>query len=317
MPNNYYFTNELVLRVADFVYFDPFKMNSDKHELQYSTKKLIANENDAFPYCIIYADLGFFVTFELFTKIQVPFILVTSENDSIVPYIDYHNKNDIGERILNNKNLLRWFTVNKDSNDSRIVSIPIGLPRSIQWIKDYYMQGYYNHVTMPVYASIFSQKIVPYENIFNVNKKLLFMKWSNETSENSLHKYKFIRKESKEILEKNGFVVDLSLIPFGQFHSELPKYKFCLSLPGRGLDCYRTWEALYLGVIPIVIKTDEELYKDLPVVMVDSVSEITPVFLNEKFEEIVKNRSSYNWEKIGLDYWVELILNYRTDVKSN
>ena len=46
------------------------------------------------------------------------------------------------------------------------------------------------------------------------------------------------------------------------------KYKFILSPPGAGFDCHRTWEALYLGAIPIVKTSSlDPLYKDLPVVI--------------------------------------------------
>ena len=37
--------------------------------------------------------------------------------------------------------------------------------------------------------------------------------------------------------------------------SELSSYKFALSPEGNGIDCHRTWECLYLGVIPIVKKS--------------------------------------------------------------
>lgn len=39
----------------------------------------------------------------------------------------------------------------------------------------------------------------------------------------------------------------------GMYRRVLTSYMFVASPPGNGLDCHRTWEALYLGVIPIVI----------------------------------------------------------------
>ena len=52
---------------------------------------------------------------------------------------------------------------------------------------------------------------------------------------------------------------------------KLSKYKFILSPPGAGIDCHRTWEALYCGTIPIVISSSiNELYEDLPVLTVSS-----------------------------------------------
>jgi hypothetical protein len=45
------------------------------------------------------------------------------------------------------------------------------------------------------------------------------------------------------------------------------QYAGILSLPGHGVDCHRTWEALYLGAVPIVQKYGAAmLFKGLPVV---------------------------------------------------
>ena len=75
-----------------------------------------------------------------------------------------------------------------------------------------------------------------------------------------------------------------------KYINELSNCKFCLSLPGKGMDCYRTWEALTLGVIPIVIRTKHmnSIYDNLPVIIIDDINEITHEFLNEQFEIVKK-----------------------------
>jgi hypothetical protein len=53
------------------------------------------------------------------------------------------------------------------------------------------------------------------------------------------------------------------------------RHAFVLSPHGYGLDCYRTWEALFMGCIPIV-KTSplDLLYRDLPVAIVEDWRDI-------------------------------------------
>lgn len=53
---------------------------------------------------------------------------------------------------------------------------------------------------------------------------------------------------------------------------DLSTYKFCISPEGNGIDCHRTWEALYLKVIPIVDRnsTTEFFSKIFPMVLVDN-----------------------------------------------
>jgi len=50
--------------------------------------------------------------------------------------------------------------------------------------------------------------------------------------------------------------------------------QYVVSPPGAGADCYRTWEAIYLGAIPIVLE-EYWLFKhlDLPVLVVKSYSD--------------------------------------------
>jgi hypothetical protein len=62
------------------------------------------------------------------------------------------------------------------------------------------------------------------------------------------------------------------------YHQELLNSRFVLSPPGNGFDCHRTWEAIYLGAIPIV----KEKYwpfshLDLPVVVVQEWSELSRI----------------------------------------
>ena len=57
---------------------------------------------------------------------------------------------------------------------------------------------------------------------------------------------------------------------------DLSKHKFCISPPGNGVDCHRTWECLYLGVIPIVEKSPHMSYfDDLPILFVDNYDNIS------------------------------------------
>jgi hypothetical protein len=51
--------------------------------------------------------------------------------------------------------------------------------------------------------------------------------------------------------------------------------KFVISPPGNGPDCHRTWEALYLGAVPIVLRESWPFsHVELPVIIVDDWEEI-------------------------------------------
>lgn len=53
------------------------------------------------------------------------------------------------------------------------------------------------------------------------------------------------------------------------------EHPFVLSARGHGLDCHRTWEALYLGAIVITPKSSlDPLYEGLPVVTIEAWGEV-------------------------------------------
>ena len=97
------------------------------------------------------------------------------------------------------------------------------------------------------------------------------------------------------------------------------KYAFWISPRGNGMDCHRTWEALYLDIIPIVWNsTLNSLYADLPIVIINNESEITEEFLRDQLKVIALkkqetwNSSSsnrYRYEKLRHAYWRQQILN--------
>lgn len=85
-------------------------------------------------------------------------------------------------------------------------------------------------------------------------------------------------------------------------------FKFVLSPKGAGLDCHRTWEVLAMGSIPIVLSSSiDDVFKDLPVVIVNSWSEINEDFLHNKYDEIMKKKeqNKYKMEKLQVDYWTK------------
>lgn len=108
--------------------------------------------------------------------------------------------------------------------------------------------------------------------------------------------------------------VDISALP--AIYARNRRYPFWLSPRGGGIDCHRTWEALYLDTIPIVWNSSlNALYEDLPVVIIDDHRTLTEKFLRQKLKEIVEHKlitskSSiiYKYEKLRNAYWRQLIL---------
>lgn len=86
---------------------------------------------------------------------------------------------------------------------------------------------------------------------------------------------------------------------FVDYIRELNSYKFIVSPQGNGIDCHRTWEALYLKVIPIVDRnsTTEFYSKLFPIYIVDDWNDLD---LN-KLEEFEANADWSNYDLLDFD----------------
>jgi hypothetical protein len=106
--------------------------------------------------------------------------------------------------------------------------------------------------------------------------------------------------------------VDISILP--TIYKRNREYPLWLSPRGNGIDCHRTWEALYLDAIPIVWhSTLDSLYTNLPVIIINDWSEVNEEFLRKKLYEIalkkVQQPPVYQYDKLRSAYWHQMILN--------
>ena len=85
--------------------------------------------------------------------------------------------------------------------------------------------------------------------------------------------------------------------------------KFVVSPRGAGIDCYRNYESIFMNAIPIMASSSlDEIFEDLPVLIVDSYFNLNVSFLEEQFD-LIRNRKDYNYEKLYVGYWANLVHN--------
>jgi len=91
---------------------------------------------------------------------------------------------------------------------------------------------------------------------------------------------------------------------FPEYLKEMAGWCYAVSPPGNGIDCHRTWEALYLGVIPVISPPLGGLLDGLPAIVVDDFSKVTIEMLNTELERL---DGPFSWEKLTMSYWRDLI----------
>ena len=100
-----------------------------------------------------------------------------------------------------------------------------------------------------------------------------------------------------------------------KYFSLVRQSTFVLSPPGNGPDCHRTWEALYLGAIPVVLETQMpyQLALGLPILRVPSFE----WFLSLRSTERMSLAQSMNGRSLTrslMPYWCWRLLQNHNDL---
>jgi hypothetical protein len=90
-----------------------------------------------------------------------------------------------------------------------------------------------------------------------------------------------------------------------EYRQHLENYGFVASPPGNGIDCHRTWEALYLGVMPIVKSAYFlDTLTDIPMLAIEDWEEMVSwdaVYLAQKHVEFQNKILSS--EQLYMNHW--------------
>lgn len=199
--------------------------------------------------------------------------IVTSLNTQFVLITHYGDKEaGLHDKILHHPLLIKWYGQNMRVISDKTSPIPLGLENQY-WKRT-------NILTIQQCRE-------------NSKEKLLYLNFSLRTNRN--------RFNIMNILLQKGFQQNKPL-DWDSYIEDVSRHKFCISPKGNGVDCHRTWECLYLGVIPIVEKSPHMSYFcDLPILFVDSYDDISIDYLNQVYQHF--QQRSFNMEKLSLSYW--------------
>ena len=307
--NTTYISGENINNLCNISIYDRKWLNGASNLKKYIKKVIYVNENNNIETILDNQDNIFFIKTDyiyyfvdnILPLIKKPFIIVTHNSDyfsGILPLscltfdIDPKHNSDFSrnslQKILNHPLLIKWYGRNMELINKKTEGIPIGL-------KNKKTGGMFIGLeNRMLYRTNFN---IIEKNKSNPKNKLLYLNFNERTNKN--------RKEVMKLFLERGFKKNNSL-PWNDYIKELSFYKFAISPQGNGVDCHRTWECLYLGVIPIVERSiSMSFFKELPILFVDNYEKITEDYLNIVYEKF--NNSTFNLEKLNIDYYKQKI----------
>lgn len=210
-------------------------------------------------------------------EITSRFILISSNGAGTIDrsYVKY----------LDNPNIFRWFARNCIIKHPKMKLIPLG----VCWFQE--------KICRDLCCS-YLEKLLP-TSYFRPKRIHTYINFVTNTHP--------CRKEVLKHFYSQGFCKFSQIKEFGKYISDLHHSKFVISPRGINIDCYRTWEALIAGSIPVVTSEGiDELYEDLPVIIVDSFLDVDKEYLDQRYNELKLKK--FNLNKLRSTYWKDAIL---------
>lgn len=220
---------------------------------------------------------------ELFSQVEHSknkYILITHNSDINIDRDIFHSKPSC---------IKKWFAQNVVYKNTDLIPIPIGMERPKICTSRGMVKGENSDIN------------ILKENMCSTNHKdNVLMAFNVNTN----------IKERKPVLD---FFINVSWvtcirdrITFKDYINTLKDFKFVISPEGNGIDCHRTWEAIYMGVIPIVKRSvATESFKELPILIIENFFSLTEDALMASYGDILKK----NIEKATMSFWSKQILD--------
>jgi hypothetical protein len=216
-----------------------------------------------------------------FKSIPKPFVLITHNSDKSAPA-------QFKEHLSNSK-IIMWYASNPSlQNHQKLSPIPIGLGNR-KWATG----------NLDKFISAFNTSRKPWLQ----RTSLLYVNFDVRT--NRIQREKALSQASKipyvQIIKQR--------ISFETYLEQIGNAKFVLSPPGNGLDCHRTWEAVLMGAVPIVLTSGlDPLFLKTRSIVIDDWSKLTQDFLlsfNFSLNDQLPSDVLY------ARYWREILLKHR------
>ena len=209
--------------------------------------------------------------------IQLDFLIIM-ESDNLQDVSKLKKLLSITQKIYSN---------NLVGQHEKIDPLPLGLERQA-----YRSSGRLNNFKKPPILEINSRPIT------------FLIAWNDSTNINRVKVKEIFGKDSRSLLVNKR-------INARTIHKLMRKALFVPSPAGNGLDCHRTWEALYLGCVPVVIRSEYCGNESWPIMVIDDWTELTSKNENEL-------NQIYNKFKLDRDKALEfskMILNNISELK--
>jgi len=217
--------------------------NNPKMESQKNKQHMLSDKshwiNPSLLFCYTYHLNYFPHLINLLQKCANPFVLILHNSDEAL------TQGHVYHLFRNVPKLRHIASQNSEVIHERVLNLPIGIANSM-----------WPHGNIQILQTVMQEGIKKDKNVY--------FYFNCDTAP-------AIRNHCRRVVEAKGVPWSGPGKLFTDYLRLLAKHRWCICPEGNGHDTHRLWECLYLGVMPIVLRTpfSEALSRDYPMVMLD------------------------------------------------
>lgn len=257
-------------------------------------------------------------------KLKVPFVLITSDSDRDSPL--KYQRQDFGH-YLNDTLLLKWYGTNPTLLRDQVQTNkfePMMLGLSKKYPQSKYLEAYLamnrfgNPFAAAAAAASTNRKRIGKDTTIDLARNV-FVNFGTKRGDRLVtHRDLCVAIRNASSFSYYSSRFDLrcnktARVSPHQIYQQASQFQFGISPPGLGWDCFRTYELLYLGVIPVIELRHPQgprLFQGLPVVHVPRTKRKKALADNDDilaamqdFVQQQDNLSAPGWNRLFLAHW--------------
>jgi hypothetical protein len=213
------------------------------------------------------------------------------------------------ELLESSKNIIRWFASNcfwlngtsagsLSAKPTKLTCIPVGLENRM-----------WSQTTRHIHAMTkIAKTIQPETRMPPKSHDIFFGHWRHHQRADTSKLAEHEQAVEQELLAAGWEQFAGNINGWHHWAEIVATHRFVACPWGNGLDTHRVWEVLLLGSFPVVkTSTLNSLYEDLPVLIVQRWSDVTPEMLERSYIQFTSQAASLHMEKLLMPYWLNII----------
>eukprot|EP00271_Cylindrocystis_brebissonii_P012329 TRINITY_DN3069_c0_g1_i1.p1 TRINITY_DN3069_c0_g1~~TRINITY_DN3069_c0_g1_i1.p1 ORF type:complete len:484 (-),score=2.40 TRINITY_DN3069_c0_g1_i1:43-1494(-) len=230
--------------------------------------------------------------------IRAKIILMSGDSDLSLPGA---LKYDLVNSVLNSSFIIHWYAMNCDRilNKTRFSCFPNGLNQWDNFAKSY--ESLHAALEGPKNKTLDSKSF---------NSTLLVSFFHDKSPRRDVWMYFCDPEIANPELQSLSYCHYDPKMTVDEYVSLVASSKFVVSPIGLGVDGYRTYEALYMGSIPIVLTSAlDHLFEKLPILIVDNWTSLNETFLANSYDRI--STTMWDMRPLYFKYWNDQFMAHR------